>query len=163
MPYRLVQQRVDVFLTATAGAVFHNGGRVASHRRSAAKAHHTTLSEHMPPAHQAIARRTPDRLRADATALGPAIGAYVERLLGAREHPEQGVRACLGVLRLAGAYGKARLELACERALAAGVASSRYVERLLKADRLRPFLDVDGGAEQGLGAHANLRGPAYYN
>ena len=163
MPYRLLQQRVDVFLTATAVAVFHNGGRVASHRRSAAKAHHTTLSEHMPPAHQAIARRTPDRLRADATALGPAIGAYVERLRGAREHPEQGVRACLGVLRLAGAYGKARLELACERALAAGVASSRYVERLLKADRLRPFLDVDGGAEQGLGAHANLRGPAYYN
>ena len=72
------------------------------------------------------------------------------------------MRACLGVLRLAGAYGKARLALACERALAAGVASSRYVERLLKADRLRPFLDVDGGAEQGLGAHANLRGPAYY-
>ena len=59
----------------------------------------------MPPAHQAIAKRTPDRLRADAAALGPAIGAYV--------------------------------------------------------DRLRPFLD--GGAEQSLGAHANLRGPAYYN
>ncbi len=161
VPYRLLQQRVDVFLTATAVTVFHRGERVASHPRSAAKAHHTTLSEHMPPAHQAIAKRTPDRLRADAAALGPAIGAYVDRLLGAREHPEQGVRACLGVLRLASAYGKARLELACERALAAGIASSRYVERLLKADRLRPFLD--GGAEQSLGAHANLRGPAYYN
>jgi transposase len=161
VPYRLVGQRVDVFLTATAVAVFHQGGRVASHRRSAAKAQHTTLSEHMPPAHQAIAKRTPDRLRAEAAALGPATGAYVDRLLGAREHPEQGVRACLGVLRLTGAYGKARLELACERALAAGVASSRYVERLLKADRLRPFLD--GGAEQSLGAHANLRGPTYYN
>jgi hypothetical protein len=34
----------------------------------------------------------------------------------AREHPEQAVRACLGVLRLAGTYGKERLELACERA-----------------------------------------------
>jgi transposase len=161
VPYRLLQQRVDVFLTATAVTVFHRGERVASHPRSAAKAHHTTLAEHMPPAHRAIAKRTPDRLRADAAALGPAIGAYVDRLLGAREHPEQGMRACLGVLRLAGAYGKARLELACERALAAGVASSRYVERLLKADRLRPFLD--GAAEPGLGAHVNLRGPAYYN
>jgi transposase len=161
VPYRLIRHRVDVFLTQTAVTVFHNGGRVVSHRRSAAKGHHTTLPEHMPPAHQAMARRTPERLRADAAALGPAIGAYVDRLLGAREHPEQGVRACLGVLRLAGAYGKARLELACERALAAGVLSSRYVERLLKADRRRPFLD--GGAEQGLGAHANLRGPAYYN
>jgi transposase len=161
VPYRMLQQRVDVFLTATTVAVFHRGERVASHRRSATKVHHTTHCEHMPLAHQAIAKRTPDRLRADAAALGPAIGAYVDRLLGAREHPEQGMRACLGVLRLAGAYGKARLELACERALAAGVASSRYVERLLKADRLRPFLD--GAAESGLGAHANLRGPAYYN
>ncbi len=161
VPYRLVQQRVDVFLTATAVAVFHQGERVASHRRSAAKAHHTTLPEHMPPAHQAMARRTPDKLRADATTLGLAIGSYVDRLLSAREHPEQGVRACLGVLRLARSYGQGRLELACERALAAGVLSSRYVERLLKADRLRPFLD--GGAEQGLGEHANLRGPAYYN
>jgi hypothetical protein len=108
-----------------------------------------------------MARRTPDRLRSDAAALGLAIGTYVDRLLGAREHPEQGVRACLGVLRLAGAYGKDRLELACEHALAAGVLSSRYVERLLKADRLRPFLD--GGAEPGLGEHGNLRGAAYYN
>jgi transposase len=161
VPYRLVQQRVDVFLTATAAAVFHNGERVASHIRSTAKARHTTAPEHMPPAHQAMARRTPDRLRSDAAALGPAIGTYVDRLLGAREHAEQGVRACLGVLRLAGAYGKDRLELACERALAAGVLSSRYVERLLKADRQRPFLD--SRTEDGLGEHGNLRGAAYYN
>lgn len=161
VPYRLLRQRVDVFLTATAVAIFHRGERVASYSRSAAKAHHTTIPEHMPPAHQAIARRTPDKLRADAAALGPAIATYVNRLLSAREHPEQGVRACLGVLRLAGSYGKARLELACERALAAGVASSRYVERLLKADRRQPFLDAP--VEDGLGRHGNLRGPGYYN
>jgi len=46
-------------------------------------------------------------------------------------------------------------------ALAAGVASSRYVERLLKADRQHPFLDAQ--AEDDLGEHGNLRGPAYYN
>ena len=161
VPYRLVQQKLDVFVTASAVAVFHRGERVASHPRSAAKAQHTTLAEHMAPAHRAMAQRTPDRLRAEAAALGPAIGTYVNRLLCAREHPEQGVRACLGVLRLAGAYGKERLALACERALAAGVLSSRYVERLLKADRRRPFLD--GGVEASLGEHANLRGSAYYN
>jgi hypothetical protein len=52
VPYRLVHRRLDVFLTATAVAIFHQGERVASHPRSAAKAHHTTTSEHMPPAHQ---------------------------------------------------------------------------------------------------------------
>jgi len=90
-----------------------------------------------------------------------AIGAYVERLLTAREHPEQGVRACLGVLRLAKSYGQARLELACERALAAGAVSSRYVEQLLKADRRQPFLDT--ASDDTLGQHGNVRGPHYYN
>ena len=108
-----------------------------------------------------MAQRAPDRLRAEAAGLGPAIGTYVDRLLCAREHPEQGIRAGLGVMRLAGAYGQERLALACERALAAGVLSPRYVERLLKADRRRPFLD--GGADASLGEHANLRGSAYYN
>jgi hypothetical protein len=59
-----------------------------------------------------MAKRTPDKLRTEAAALGLAIGTYVDRLLDAREHPEQAVRACLGVLRLAGTYGKERLELA---------------------------------------------------
>jgi transposase len=74
VPYRLVHRRLDVFLTATAVAIFHQGERVASHPRSAAKAHHTTTSEHMPPAHQAMAKRTPDKLRTEAAALGLAIG-----------------------------------------------------------------------------------------
>ena len=85
-------------------SVFVRNERVASHARSFRRAQHTTLSEHMPPAHQAMARRTPEKLREDAAALGIAIGAYVARLLEAREHPEQGVRAALGVLRLAKTY-----------------------------------------------------------
>jgi transposase len=161
VPYRLVHERVDVFLTATAVTVFVRHERVASHPRSFRRAQHTTLCEHMPPAHQAMARRTPEKLREDAAALGMATGAYVARLLEAREHPEQGVRACLGVLRLAKSYGRARLELACERALAAGALSSRYVEQLLKADQHQPFLDALH--DEGLGQHANVRGSGYYN
>lgn len=65
------------------------------------------------------------------------------------------------MLRLAGTYGKAPLTLPCERALAAGVVSSRYVERLPKAERQHPFLDAH--AEDGLGEHGSLRGPNYYN
>jgi transposase len=161
VPYRLVHERVDVFLTATAVTVFARHERVASHSRSFRRAQHTTLSGHMPPAHQAMTRRTPEKLREDAAALGMATGAYVARLLEAREHPEQGVRACLGVLRLAKSYGRARLELACERALAAGALSSRYVEQLLKADQRQPFLDAPH--DEGLGQHANVRGAGYYN
>jgi transposase len=160
VPYSLVHTKVDVFLSATGVSVFARNERVASHARSFRPATHTTVTEHMPPAHQAMARRTPDHLRNDAAALGMAIGTYVERLLSAREHPEQGVRACLGVLRQAKTYGAARLELACERALAAGVLSSRYVEQLLRADRRQPFLEAP--SDDGLGEHANVRGSTYY-
>jgi transposase len=32
-----------------------------------------------------------------------------------KPHPEQGFRACLGILQLARRYGSARLEVACRR------------------------------------------------
>jgi transposase len=159
VPHRLVQSKVDVFLTATAVSVFVKGVRVASHPRSHRAAAHTTLAEHMPPAHQAMARRTPEHLRTEAAGLGVAIGSYVDRLIDTREHPEQGIRSCLGVLRLARTYGAARLELACERALSAG-AQSRYVEQLLRADRRQPFLGAP--ADEGLGDHSLVRGAKYY-
>jgi transposase len=160
VPYRLLQTRVDVFLSATAVSVFSKGERVASHARSLRAAAHTTLAEHMPPAHQAMARRTPERLREEAAGLGVAIGTFVDRLLSAREHPEQGIRACLGVLRQAKTYGAARLELACVRALAAGALSSRYVEQLLRADQRQSFLGA--AVDDGLGEHVNVRGAKYY-
>jgi transposase len=161
VPHRLVHKRLDVFLSATAVNVFSGGERVAVHMRRFVPGKHTTLPEHMPPAHLAMAQRTPDRLRQDAARLGPVIGVYVERLLTAREHPEQGIRACLGVIRMGATYGAARLALACERALAAGALSSRYVEQLLMADRRQPFLDQQ--PDEGLGVHANVRGSSYYN
>ncbi len=160
VPYRLLHSKVDVFLSATAVSVFTKGERVASHARSFRPAEHTTLPEHMPPSHQAMARRTPEHLRAEAAGLGVAIGSYVDRLIDAREHPEQGIRSCLGVLRLAKTYGVARLELACERGLAAGALSSRYVEQLLRADRRQNFLGA--AADDGLGEHVNVRGAKYY-
>jgi len=126
-----------VFFTLTAVGLCVKGERVASDVRSFIPAKHTTLAEHMPPAHHPMARRPPDRLRRDATTLGEAIGGHVNRLVTARDHPEQGVRACLGALRLAKSYGQARLELVCERALAV---SLRYVEQALKVDwRVRCF------------------------
>ena len=58
-----------------------------------------------------MACRSPAHLRAEAAGLGVAIGSYADRLIDAHEHPEQGIRSCLGVLRLAKTYGVTRLEL----------------------------------------------------
>ena len=41
-------------------------------------------------------------------------------ILQSRPHPEQGFRACLGILRLVKMYGRERLEAACSRGLEIG-------------------------------------------
>ncbi len=160
VPCALARAKVDVFTTATLVTIFRRGDRVASHPRSPVKGGHTTLPEHRPPGHRAVVERTPDHLRAEAAAIGVATATHVERLLTAPEHPEQGVRAACGVLRLAARYGAAALEKACERALAAGVLAPRFVEGLLKAPH-RAILpeSLDGGP----GAHGNVRGSGYYH
>ena len=50
-----------------------------------------------------------------------------------RPHPEQGYRACLGLLNLAKHYGEARLEAACRRALAIGSPQRKSIKSILEA------------------------------
>src|SRR3954451_22539812 len=70
------------------------------HARNPRPHRHTTVPEHMPSAHRRYADWTPTRLLREAAAIGPATIALVERILSAKPHPEQGFRACLGILRL---------------------------------------------------------------
>jgi transposase len=156
----LAHTKVDVFTTATVVSIFQRGERVASHLRSPVKGGHTTWPEHMPPGHRAVVERTPERMRAEAAVVGVATATYVDRLLASRSHAEQGVRAAYGVIRLATKHGAAALEQACERALAAGVLSPRFVEGVLKAPH-RPVLPEP--SKSGAGAHGNVRGSGYYH
>jgi hypothetical protein len=159
VPYALVRKRVDVFVTRSGVQIFHRGERAASHARLAGHNHWTTLSEHMPPAHSAVANRTPGWVRGQAAKVGVATAAYVERLLTGRDHIEQGVRSCLDILRLATRYPGEQLEAACVRAMAAGASSSGFVEHLLKSGR--PLAETV--AEDGIGDHRNVRGAGYYH
>ena len=45
-----------------------------------------------------------------AAKISPATIAFVEAIMKAKPHPEQGFRACLGILRPARSYGSARIE-----------------------------------------------------
>ena len=117
VPYQLVKQELDVRISANTVELLHEGKRVASHCRSALKGRHTTLTAHMPRAHQQYAEWTPQRLVRWAERSGPATAELVATILGSRAHPQQGFRACLGIMRLGKTYTDARLESACRRAL----------------------------------------------
>ena len=53
-------------------------------------------------------------------------------ILESRPHPEQGYRACIGILRLARHYGAERLEAACDRGLDIGARSYGSIQSILK-------------------------------
>ncbi len=160
VPHRLIHQTVDVRLSATAVEVFQHGTRLWVHARQ----HHpgyTTIPEHMPHAHRAHLEWSPSRLIQWGATLGPQTAALVEQILASRPHPEQGYRSCLGLLRLTKQYGPERVEAASGRAVAVGARSYRHVEAMLKHGLDRVPLDTTD-APSPRPAHANVRGPAYY-
>ena len=162
VPYQLVREKVELRFDAHTLEVYHDGQRVALHVRSGRRGRATTEAAHMPEKHRAQASWTPERMAAWAAKTGPATAALCEAIMAARPHPELGFRSCLGVLRLEGKYGAARLEAACARALSAGGRSYRSVRSIL--ERGLDALPAGSDAAPPPGpSHANLRGPGYYD
>jgi transposase len=162
VPYQLVGKRLEARITTTTVEVLHKGRRVASHVRSFQKGGHTTVTEHMPKAHQAQAEWTPKRLVRWALRSGPSVAQLVGELMESRPHPQQGFRSCLGIMRLGERFGADRLEAACARALATRAVSYRSIKSiLLKGLDRQPWPGRQTPEEEPI-QHDNLRGASYY-
>src|SRR5690242_9845622 len=162
VPYRLIREVVEAGVTDGTVEVFHHGVRVAVHVRNPMRHRHTTVPDHMPSAHRRYADWTPARLRREATRIGPATAHLVELILAAKPHPEQGFRACLGILRLVRSYGADRVEAACQRGIDIGARTYSSVASVLRnnLDRAyRPQSMPDVPPIQ----HGNIRGGGYYH
>ena len=162
VPSRLIREVVEARITDATIEVFHKGSRVASHARSSVRNRHTTVREHMPSAHRRYAEWTPARMMRQAASIGPATIALVQAIMAAKPHPEQGFRACLGILRLARSYGSARLEAACRRGNEIGATTYGSIASILKNG-----LDKAYAREPTPDAppirHGNIRGTGYYH
>jgi transposase len=161
VPYQLVHVRVEARFTASTVEVFVNGRRLASHGRLTGRGRFSTQLAHMPRAHRAHAEWTPSRLIAWAEQTGPATGRLVAGILAHRPHPEQGYRACLGLMRLGRIHGADRLEAACHRAERLRSYRFRTVEQILLNHQDRLPLDDAAPTRPPL-THENLRGAGYY-
>jgi transposase len=162
VPYTLVGQRVEVRLTTNCVECFHKGQRVSSHRRSSLHSQHTTVTAHMPAAHQAYVEWTPERLVRWAQQSGPATAQLVATILATRVHPLQGFRSCLGIMRLGKTYGEDRLEAACARALMLQAHSYKSVASILRHGLDQQPLTPDRVSPPSI-LHPNIRGPHYYH
>jgi transposase len=162
VPHRFARAEVDARLTARTVEIFLKGERIAAHMRMSGNHKHTTIPEHMPSSHRRYAGWTIERIRTDARLIGPATAALCELILEHRSHPEQGFRACLGIVRLARPYGAGRLEAAADRAIDLGARTYGSVKSILDnhLDRRPAQKRVTDGTPI---LHSNIRGPRYYN
>ncbi len=164
VPHRLVRQEVEARITATTVEILPRGQRVASHPRSDRRGTHSTLTEHMPKAHQAHRDWSPGRLLAWAQRIGPNTRALVHHQLTHKPHPEMGYRACLGLMALARKYGEDRLEAACARAVRVNARTYRSVLSILKTSLDRQPLEPTPAQSDWITPdHEHLRGPGYYH
>lgn len=161
VPYRFANKELEVRLTARTLEVFHKGERIAAHVRNSSNHQHTTTPEHMPSSHRRFAGWTIERIGREAATIGSSATALCELILEKRRHPEQGFRACLGIVRLVKPYGAQRVEAACQRALAIEAYTYRSVKSILdnKLDQAPTSRPKDGPPL----IHANIRGPRYYH
>jgi transposase len=116
----------------------------------------------MPSSHRRYADGTVERIRHEATAIGPATAALCELILERRPHSEQGFRSCLCIVRLVRPFGTDRLGAAAPRAIEIGTLTYGSVRSILdnKLDRQsvhRPPADAVPVL------HPNIRGPRYYH
>ena len=161
IPHALVGQELWARFSAATVEVFHRSQRVASHMRSYQRGVHTTISEHMPRAHRAHAEWTPTRLIHWGASIGANTCAVVEHLLKSKPHPEQGYRACLGLLSLARQYGQGRLEAASTLAVKIHSPTRKSVLSILKTGRDQR--KTAAPEQLDLPEHPNVRGPKYYH
>ena len=100
-------------------------------------------------------------LRGRPVRIGPKTSALVEIILRERTHPEQGFRACVGIMRLVKSYAAERVEAACGRALEIGARSYSSVNSILKTDRDRQRRAPS--TDEPAIIHDNIRGPRYFH
>ena len=162
VPYCFARSEVEVRLTPRAVEIFLKGERIAAHLRASGHHRHTTVSEHMPSSHRRYTDWTVERIRREAASIGPATAALCELILERRPHPEQGFRACLGIVRLVRPFGADRLEAAATRAIEIGSVTYGSVRSILdnKLDRQTAQRPPANGVPI---LHPNIRGPRYYH
>jgi len=162
VPHRYARAEVDARFTARTVEVFCRGERIAVHRRGSGDGKHTTVAEHMPSSHRRYADWTIERITREAGEVGPSVGLLCALILERRPHPEQGFRACLGILKLARSVSTKRLDAAAERAIEIGALTYGSIKSILDNRLDRRTVD-QATTEHSPIHHPNIRGGGYFH
>lgn len=155
VPYRYVNQRLEVRLGARTVQIYDGATLVTTHPRQ--ERGRATRLDHYPEAGRAFLQGTPATCLRQAQEVGPATTLLVQGLLD--EPTLTRLREVQALLRLREQYPDERLERACHRATAAGDGRYRTARGILERELDSLALEPEPPPQV---AGAFLRGPAAF-
>lgn len=162
VPYELIGKRVRLIYNSSKVEIYHQFRLVAVHVRSYRRNRYTTSADHLASRHRFLSEWNPEFFLEKANAISSEVTLFIERLMESKLHPEQGYKACSGVLNLARRVGKERITACCRRALEYDAISYYMLEEIVKKG-LDKLTDTEEEQLQPVPSHANVRGKEYYN
>jgi len=131
VPWRLIGQRVEVYVGRRIVEIYHGVELVTTHRLARERGERQTRSQHYPEEKRAFLDNPPERCGERSRRVGPACAKVVDTLLN--ERPYDRLRSVQALLRLSESVGPERLEAACRRAVHYGDCRYRRVKTILDA------------------------------
>ncbi len=160
VPYDQVGKQVKISYTHDQVEIYTDHRRIAFHTRDRRKYGYSTVAAHMPENHRVVHQQKGwdgEYFLSQAASIGPYTHAVIGKILESKVFPEQTFTSCLGALRLAGKYGKERLEKACSLLSEAPRVNYGILENILKNNMDKK--DTAGESAFKTPAHDNIRGP----
>lgn len=161
VPYEYVGKKVDVKMTKETISAYYKGTCIASHRRLYGRRNqYSTLEIHMPENHQ-LFQWNASRFLNWAKSIGPNTYTVIDKHIHRYAVEEQSYKGCISILKLSDKYTAARLENACQLALA-HIPNPTYknIRLILEAgqDETEKPETIRDETEE----HAFTRGSSYY-
>jgi hypothetical protein len=134
VPCKYIRYNVMIKATSKTVSVFTKDGTcIASHPRSIHPGQKLTHPDHLPVNMKEYSSWNRETFLSRTASIGPMTQEIVTRILASREFEVQAYLSCVGVLSLAGKYGKSILEQACGQALEIGIYSQKGSKTIINA------------------------------
>lgn len=159
VPYTYIGSTVKVIYTHKLVHIYAKGEQIAVHQRIKTPGGYSTLREHLCSTHQYYLDRSPNYYISQAGKVSAALQNYIQAIFEQKRPPEQLYRQCDGLLSLARKTERELFDKACQKALAMGVYSYRFILNIIenKAIETPSLFPVAS-----FGNHENIRGKNQY-
>lgn len=166
VPYQLIGKKVEVWFSAKAVSITHEGKEVALHPKLLHKGQYSTQTNHMASAHKKYLEWNPGKIMNWGLSIGSETAKLFKNIMDSRPHPEMGFRSCLGIISAYKkyqdiGYTEEHLEIISSMAIAKHRYKVAQVKDLLKS--YKPTDTDENASLIALTNHDNIRGADYYS